>query len=248
MLQDAATSDKKSSLRLYDSLHLNDPDEGNYFFSNFDLPEKYKWIGERDMSHAYIASFIIPNSEKDMNDNLVFWREYGDEGEGCSLSLPIPRSRLQKVLYGTEGLERTCEELGSVLNFLDPLLEIDNSSIQEILAATVWESLERIRYLHKDEAYKYEKECRFVVAESNIDKDKVHFEDQDPQKSPAHVRHYYELEELRIQSLLSTGSIITLGPCVSHPDNVEYYLKILLQRAYLGGQKFKTSRIPYRKP
>ena len=199
------------------------------------------------MSHAYIASFIIPNSEKDMSDDLVFWREYGEEGEGCSLSLPIPLSRLQQVLYGPEGLERTFEELRSVLNLLDPLLEIDNSSIQEKLAATVWESLEKIRYLHKDAAYEYEKECRFVVAESNIDEDKIHFEDQDPQKAPAHIRHYYELEELGIQNLLITGSTITLGPCLSHPDNVEYYLKILLQRAHLGGQKFKTSRIPYRK-
>ena len=32
--------DKKSLRRLYDSVHLNDPDEGNYLTSNMNLPKK----------------------------------------------------------------------------------------------------------------------------------------------------------------------------------------------------------------
>lgn len=248
MLQETSKDDKKSTLRLYDSIHLNDPDEGNYFTRNFELPEKYDWLGKRDMSHAYIASFILPSSEEDMSNKLLFWRTYGEEGEGCSLSLPIPLSRLQKVLYGIEGLERTFEELESVLNLLDPLLEIDNSSIQEKLVAAVWESLEKIRYLHKDEAYEYEQECRFVIAESNIiDKDKIFFEDTNLNNSPIRIRHYYEHEDLAIKNLLATDSSITLGPLVPQADNVCYYLNTLRRRAGLAPQEIKISKIPYRK-
>ena len=212
MLKDAYNRDKKSSFRLYDSVHLNDPDEGEYFTRDFKLPKKYDWLGKRDLGHAYIASFIIPNSEEDMSNKLLFWRAYGEEGEGCSLSLPIPRSKLQKVLYGPKNLERTVEELKSVLDLLDPLItEIDNPPIQKQLAATVWESLERIRYLHKDDAYEYEKECRFVIAESDIQdkdkKDKIFFEDKDLNNSPIRIRHYYEHEDLEIINLLAVRAL-----------------------------------------
>lgn len=249
MLKDAYNRDKKSSFRLYDSVHLNDPDEGEYFTRKFELPKKYDWLGKRDLGHAYIASFIIPNSEEDLSNKLLFWRTYGEEGEGCSLSLPIPRNKLQKVLYGPGNLKRTIKELKSVLDLLDPLItEIDNPPIQEQLAATVWESLGRIRYLHKDDAYEYEKECRFVIAESDIpDKDKIFFEDKDLNNFPIRIRHYYEHEDLEIVSLLATGSSVRLGPRVPHIDNVCYYLNALRQRAGLAPQEIKISKIPYRK-
>ena len=141
--------DEKSSLRLYDSVHLNDPDEGNYFARHFNLPEKYDWMGKKDVSHAYIVSFILPNSKEDMSNNLIFWRTYGQEGEGCSLSLSVPRSRLQKVLYGTKEVKSTAEALMPVLDLLEPLVKIDNPLIQEKLAETVWKSLEKIRYLYR---------------------------------------------------------------------------------------------------
>lgn len=250
MLQDASKDSGKSSLRLYDSIHMNDPDEGNYFDRNFNPTKKYNWLGKKEVSHAYIASFILPKSEEDMSNQLLFWRTYGKEGEGCSLSLPVPRSGLQKVRYGIEGIECTVEELGSVLDLLDPLLKISRS-IQKELAQIVWEALEKIRYLHKNEAYKYERECRFVVAESNIsNKNKIYFDDQDRNKDLTHIRHYYEHKDLEIKNLLVTGSSITLGPCVSHPYshpyNMEYYIKTLMRRANLEGPKIKRSKIPYR--
>ena len=257
MLKDASQKeqeDEKSYLRLYDSVHLNDPDEGNYFTRNLNLPQKYDWLKEKEVSHAYIASFIYleKKSKKDINDNLIFWRTYGQEGEGCSLSLSVPHSRLQKILYGTEKVKHTVKYLRSALDVLEPLIKINNSSIreriQENLARIVRKYLERIRYLYKNEAYEYENECRFVVTESNIsDKNKIRFDDQEQNNSPGHIRHYYEHEDLKIDTLLVTGSLITLGPCVPYPYNVEYYLKTLMERARLGGQEIKISKIPYRK-
>ncbi len=246
--------DKTSSLRLYDSVHLNDPTEGNYFTLK-NLPQKYDWLGEKDVNHAYIASFINPpnsNQEKKMSDDLVFWRAYGQEGEGCSLSIPVLCSRLQKVIYGLAGVKRTIKDLRSILDLLDPLVKSNNSSVrksmQEKLAETIWQSLERFRYLYKSLAYKHERECRFVLLESDIeDKNNICFEYQDRNNSPARIRHYYEHEDFHIEKLLDSRSSITLGPCVPYRSNVRNCIEALLERANLYGPRIKPSKISYRK-
>ncbi len=249
MLQNAPTS----TLRLYDSIHFNDPDEGNYFVRHLILLKKYDWLNKKNLPHAYITSFIIPDAknEKDMSDNLVFWRTYGKEGEGCSLSLPIPRDQLKKVLYGSDKVKHTAGLLSPVLDSLDPLVQISKhplgKDVQEKLAEVVWKSLEGIRYLYKSEAYEYEKECRFVIPESDADKDKICFEDQGQNNSPARIRHYYEDDALKTNNILITGSSITLGPCVPYPYNIRYYLESLMRKAGLSGPEIRFSKIPYRK-
>ena len=255
MLQNASKGDKKSSLRLYDSIHSNDPGEGNYLTR--ELLKDYKWLQKTDVRHAYIASFILPKNEieKDaMSDDLIFWREYGQEGEGCSLSLYAP-SGLREVFYGPDSkkAKRTVTELQSVLGLLDPL-EIDNplipEGVQKKLAESVCKSLERIRYLYKSKAYEHENECRFVLLESDIDKDKICFEYQDRNNFHARIRHYYEHETLQIKDLLQSGSSITFGPSipVDYRDNLRYYTEELKRR--IGdpfAPEIKFSDITYRK-
>ena len=34
-----------------------------------------------------------------MSDELVFWRTYGKDGKGCSLTVDVRRQLLRKVLY-----------------------------------------------------------------------------------------------------------------------------------------------------
>ena len=260
MLQDAAKDNQSSSLRLYDSVHLNDPDEGNYLFRT--LLKEYKWLEKKqkedekkNVSHAYIASFILPK-EKDMDNNLVFWRTYGQEGEGCSLSVNAPLSALREVFYGPneESVKRTVKELQAVLKLLDPL-KIDRPLVQEavrrILAETVWKSLERIRYLYKSKDYEHEHECRMVILESDIDKDKISFEYQHRNNASLRLRHYCEDESLQIKNLMKSGSKTTLGPCVPYRDNVKKCLEILKKRVEKKVDGFsleiKTSNILYRK-
>ena len=253
--QESSKDEQNASLRLYDSVHFNDPDEGNYFFRNLNLPKKYAWLGEKKESHAYIASFIFPdpkNKKRDMSDELVFWCIYGREGEGCSLKLCIPRDRLRKVLYGPNKVKCTGKELRPVLEAIHPLVSIRKRSlkeeVQKKLAEVIWQFLAKFRYLYKSEAYRYEQECRFVIPELDADKDKINFEDKEHDNSSLHIRHYYEDDALKVENILTTDSLITLGPCVpDDPYNMSYYLDSLLRKAGLRGPEIKISKISYRK-
>ena len=73
---------RTGTLRLYDSIHLNDPDEGQYIFRNIATEAKYSWM-ERPLEelfsdkskigraeNAYITSLIVG---REVEDNLVFW-------------------------------------------------------------------------------------------------------------------------------------------------------------------------------
>lgn len=252
--QKSSKDETTASLRLYDSVHFNDPDEGNYFYRHLNLPRKYDWLGGKKESHAYIASYIIPDTKRDMGDNLVFWRTYGKEGEGCSLELRIPSGRLGKVLYGPAEVQKTGKRLRSVLDSLSPLVSVSKSSlkekiqkVREKLAETVWESLARILYLYKSEAYAYERECRFVTHKSDIEEEKIYFEYKEQNNSTPRIRHYYEDEALAIEKILSSGSSITLGPCVPYRHDVYHCLEVLKREANLHGPQIRISTIPYRK-
>ena len=253
MLQFRSFDSEPSSLRLYDSVSSNDPDEGKYLVRNLVNPTNtYSWLTKNEVSHAYITSFIIPDPKKDMSDNLVFWRAYGQEGEGCSLLLHVPHSQLRKVCYGDE-IEETITVLKSVLEHVDSLVNVcKHESIREIiskhLSNLIWESMEKIRYLYKSEAYRYENECRCVVVESDIeDKSSICFEYSNQNNSPTDIRHYFEIKELKLDKLLITGSSITIGPCANQPYNLGYYLGIILKELNLSGPKIRCSQIPYRK-
>ena len=87
-----AANRQDAFLRLNASSTFNDPGEGEFFSRQLAIPNKHCWVKEKewDTSHAYVVSFIIPDDKTDLSDDLVFWRTYGREGEGCSLVLSVP--------------------------------------------------------------------------------------------------------------------------------------------------------------
>lgn len=244
---------RPASLRLYASSHFNDPDEGNYFVRYLNLPKEHDWVGEKTATHAYIASFIIPDPHprRDMSDNLAFWRTYGREGTGCSLKLNVPSRHLRTVVYDPTAIPGIRERLIPVLDALKPLVTIRRQSIKshsrKVLAEAFWRSLAKVRYLYKSQAYDYEGECRFVIPEVG-DKTEIFFEIEEQGGAVTRVRHYKEHPDLSVKGILSTGSSITLGPCVPDPYNLTFYLEDLKVKAGLSGPEVRVSRIPYRVP
>ena len=250
MLHRAKENSEDSYLRHYDSVHLNDPDEGNYFNRNLTHSKGHELLPQSKAHHAYIVSFILPQEEKDMSDNLVFWRTYGKEGKGCSLTVPIRRSRLRKVLYGVEDVERSDVILRRVLDktqeVLHPMISIGNESagqVKEVLVNTIEGYLEQYRYLFKSDAYDYEQECRLVIPETDVVAKSIRFEYQEDGPD-VRIRHYCKDDDLDIRNLIATDSVITLGPRVSNPHNVRYYLNNLLQELNRGGYEIRPSKIP----
>ena len=251
---------QSSFWRLYNSVHSNDPNEGGFLIRI--LSEKYRWLEEKEeaaIRYAYVASFIFPDQDadspgKNLNDNLVFWRAYGREGEGCSLLLrQLPSlPNLRKVLYGEEQAKCSMEKLCPVLDVIDRFiatLDTTQEELRRMLINAVKRHTEKIRYLYKSEAYKYEQEYRFVFLESDID-DPVTIRVESPSESgnPVRIRHYLEHEELTINKLLITGSEIVIGPSVRHQHDVCYCIRKLLEEAELGGPIVTVSNIKYRKP
>ena len=171
-------------IRMYDSFHLNDPEEGQYLISHTEETYLSELFLEENRPHAYIASFIISqkndNPESNDADDLKYWRSYGDEGRGVSIQFPIERSDpalFRRILYGKEAANNTLEKLNlqliwQLLSSLEPKTIKDNQTVHKVLAEIIRKNIDRILYLYKSDAYYYEKECRIVKSILETEKDK----------------------------------------------------------------------------
>lgn len=252
-------------LRLYDSSHFNDPDEGNYLLNLLQvsepsqLNESIKGNMEGTKQPSYIASFVSDQDNENMHvsDQLVFWRTYGREGKGCSVQfVNLPKDKLMKVFYGgSEEAKKTINTLldtwREILNILDPISYITGERFfQEELADIIIKELEVIRYLYKNKAYRYENEVRLVVTESYAQErgSEIKFDiiDGDEDKLINCIKLYYEFKELATDNIFGSGSSITLGPCIKDAYNTRCYLEHLEREANLLGIDIKFSQIRYR--
>ena len=257
VLRDKA-EEKEAFVRMYDSYHLNDPEEGQYLVRRIEPIDQSGWFRENRNLHAYIASFVVPDDNKDQElrdeDNLKYWLAYGQRGRGCSIRFPVSRIPFRRVLYGQQQVTRTLGrlDLTSIWNCLNPLTNNQNQEVSGIahslLSEIMRNNIARILYLYKDDAYKYEQECRTVKSVLEIDDEDIRFERLERLASPDGIRHYYEDSDLSIDRILVTGSLITIGPLVPRPYNVMYYINTLLEKARLRGPSVEISKIPYQEP
>ena len=252
MLRGAAKQ-RDAFLRLNASSTFNDPDEGRFFTKNLAIPTRHRWVKERDTSHAYMVSFIIPDEKVDLSDNLMFWRTYGREGEGCSLVLSVPQARLRKVKYGVRHIKDVRAILLPFLDILLPLVTIEvdplRTSIRTRLSEVVWGALAGIKYLYKSDAYGYERECRVVVPEFEVPHDAISFVHDERDGVLRGVKHYIEDPDLTAKRILATDSRIVLGPCVDRPYDLGFYLETLKRLGGWPGRdpRITKSRIVYRR-
>lgn len=251
-------SDKKASyLRLYDTFHFNDPDEGRYL--KLDKSDLRKTASPC----AYVTSFVVPKNAKgieDIRDNLVFWRTYGREGAGCSLAIKIPAHRLYRVRYGEKEATAAVEDVASVerkvMDALNPMMNLGENGpkeqdvpalLREATAVALREGSEAVLYLHKSKAYEYENEARVIKTVRSIKRERKRGIVFECKSGESKARHYYEDDDLSVEKLLVTGSVITLGPCVSFKENMAYYMEHLKEKSGLVGPEVRQSEVSYRR-
>ena len=244
------------TIRLYDSMHLNDPDEGNYLPRRISAESQFAWLadqreilsldqyGNSVNEIAYMASFVAGDKAA---DNLVFWRTYGREGRGCSIVCSLEPKNVQKVLYGND-VDKAIDLLRPILDAITPIAtaNTNNESIAALLAETVWSSMRSILYLYKSGAYDYECERRCVLLSSEVKPNEISYEYQEQPLEMPRIRHYVERPHLSFNDLLPSGSLITIGPCVPQPTHVRRRLREISGRTLDGRPEIRRSEIPYR--
>lgn len=233
---------EEPTLRLYDSAHCNDPGEGNFLLNEFISSGNYRWL-ERgsEAGHAYLTSFVeseeIVGSEDvtDMSDDLVFWRSYGANGNGCSLTVNVPQNLLRRVKYGRSETEETRKAVLPVLDAVGPLARA-NDDFAGAISRTIWRGLKSVRYLYKGEAYHHERECRVLEPgyPPGAEPDDVRFETTGQDDELLRVRHYREEHRLALRNLLTSRSKLVLGPSIKDRYSIRLYFEDLRRRARIG--------------
>lgn len=268
----------KGGLRLSDSSTMNDPDEGcttgdgRMFLKVLeDQAGTESWLWQR-YSAAHICCFVgVGGYEQedraerilDAGDDLLFWRLYGDEGRGVSITIPphvshklLENSLVQRVRYTDERLLQI--DLRGIASLLGDLATLR----ERALAVGLWQDVcqdvlpmcDRLcaqRFLEKRAHYEMEREYRAVVfvagtEESTGESPAFSFRGMHVQYGL--VRAYVQIPELDCQSILTTNSQITIGSNVNAPEDARGFLTDLLRRSGLVASAvgIRVSNIRYR--
>lgn len=247
-------------LRMYDTLHSNDPNEGQFFISSSPKSGSFKsqhntlWelLQNRSKLPAYIASFRGVSKVEDVDD-LIFWRTYGEEGKGCAIVFPVSFFSsdipVLQVRYGKKSVRSTLKHLSDVFDTLSsaPSLRQHNllytaNNVPKYISS----SLSPITYLHKADDYEFEKEVRIVVPYVDLSPKLLFCHRIHDSESGVKLRHFAHLPELHVRNILRTDSIILLGPTVLSKPNLQFVLERRLAHLGLVGAKIYASKIEYR--
>ena len=284
--QEGSKEDKKKhergGLRLYDTIHANDPEEGKFLLRHWPHDEgEWPWmweegesgelgtkgtLGLRDLveqdlyhGHAYVLSFVPSASEEPNNDRIVFWREYGREGAGCSLSIPQTKLFDQskclltpyRVRYGQDRVVELQDKLQERLfKPIEDRIRGAAGPERELFKEaqmTIHQELQLFRYLYKDNAYDHEHEYRLIILgpEDGSEVDPT-YEQRTNNRGDTVYRHYMTHESLYSKQIFGRESQVILGPTVPHAGNAIRTIKELLARRRISGTKVTTSEISYR--
>ena len=259
-------------LRLYNTIHLNDPREGiatqegealaNSLAGKVDDSPLLTSSSDQDhvfsrFSTAYLLSFLAScKPDDDLGDNLVFWRLYGRDGRGCSISFlpflkPWPdsiRNALRHVRYNPVGMSDYSSEILKLLELFarfEPLAELEHPTQHALSQALplLEECLAR-RFLTKDPPYKPEREVRlvhFARPHQGSGSRKPHVE-----LVRGVVRHYLKDDDLKLEKLVDSRTVLCVGPAVPHPQDAKQALSRLWAQSGLPAIQVKTSSIEYR--
>ncbi len=243
-------------LRLSDSSTMNDPLEGRSTRDGRMLSHLLEEFGTDSWARnrygaAHVCCFVgvAPAEEEPgsghtvvVGDDLLFWRLYGDECRGVSISIP---AHLSERLAASSFVQR-------VIYTDEPPLEVDVTAIEKLLRelerfrerarrTDAWPAVGREvlgacdllmsqRFLQKRPHYRMESEYRAIRFVTVEDGAVATVDDGEPGEggrflshgrhvSYGRVRTFVQPPELQCQSIFTTGSQLTIGSNV--PDGTD---------------------------
>lgn len=256
-------------LRMYNYEHSNDPDEGKIKPQEWaDIEKNAKWIDDilksdprwvdlESGGSTYGCSFS--SGASGVEDDLTYWRLYGNDGEGCALKIVMPTGgayRIYKVRYRDENpTSRSNEEEREDNDVADRLNDIftigekivdkiskdqNNLKIKRSIAGGLRQILYGYYHLVKHKDYMGENEWRMIKvmpSPETIQYDTV---------SKNLVKRY--IDGPLLKDLLITNSTITVGPTVPNSGAARAYLDHLVRKIHkIEPVDVKNSNKTYRR-
>ncbi len=212
--------------RMYNYESANDPEEGKIMPPEWRTLDREislllrKYNPETEESRAQAGStygWSFSTNDKNIEDDLVFWRLYGNNGEGCSLKLGAMPDGMYRVRYrggrrksGEQAEDRqVAERVRKLLSIGRETIDRAPTEDREVTAKSITGMLHRVldghRYLMKSRAYEDENEWRTIKVMPPQ-------EDIKYDVSGKIVRRY--VIGAKIKELFLSASKITLGPRV----------------------------------
>lgn len=259
-------------LRLSDSSMMNDPEEGHTTSDGRTILRQLEqefgkdtWLWKR-YGTAKICCFVgVEGDDRqgfDAGNDLYFWRLYGDECQGMSVTMDhhlvqrlFESSVIQRVIYADE--PRMASDIAAMTSLLQDLGELRDAACE----VGVWDQIcnkavpecDRLmaqRFLWKRSHHKMEKEYRavaFTTEGEDSPPEDSGFSRQGLHTKMKRIYTYVQVEMLDCKSILTTGSQITIGSNVPDPYEAREKIKGLMLKLGKapGVVGIQVSKIPY---
>lgn len=239
---------KDPTLRHYSFERTNDPREGRLWRESWDgmtantkrmdnlLPSYDQTLIRSGRSTGSTFGCCFSAGGTDVEDNLTFWRLYGNDGNGCSFKLASRPSNTYRVRYLDEqGKNRSDDDeeldrrIGSLLDDLvtkgDKLINQFLSSGRKDVASRIARKIRTVlggyNHLAKSSYFEDENEWRMI----NVDPPTESIQ-YDVDKTSGVVRRY--VAGLSLNDWLITSSSITVGPQVPNGGAARAYVERLV--------------------
>lgn len=257
---------KTPIMRMYNYEHSNDPEEGQIKPPEWEAIEKEArsaWIdcilknGDRrkgDMTpelNTYGCSFS--SGPSGVEDDLTYWRLYGNNGQGCSLKISGRSERAYKVRYRDKNFDKRNpldkEEDEKVAERLREIFDIGREIAQgapvghEAIKRDLSEGLLRVLYwyYHLIKHINYEGENEWRMIRVMPKPEEIRFD----RASDNVIRRYVQGPAL--EKLLVSDSAVTIGPTVPNRSAARAYLEYLAKKKHgMKHVNVKNSNQTYR--
>lgn len=158
-------------LRLSNARQMNDPNEGYTFLDLIGIEKKELPVTDYEISSFYFASMSQTGEDKNLEDSLPMWKQYGDDAKGINLTYHSDYIKdliddinngigIYKVCYNAneDSLE---EEIAQIKSAFDEIKKEDGAERQKYFSSAL-NLIDDIRYLFKKADYSYENEYRII--------------------------------------------------------------------------------------